>query len=59
MRRLPTLLIVLIASIGIGAEQKEDHSVDGTWVVTAMEMGGTKIPEDALKQEERQVNFDW
>ena len=58
MRRLPALLIVLLAGVAIGAEQKEDHSADGTWVISAMEMGGTRIPEEALKKQNARLTLD-
>ena len=51
MRRLPVLLIALIAGVAIGADRKKIHSADGTWVIAAMEVGGMKVPEESLKKQ--------
>jgi uncharacterized protein (TIGR03067 family) len=59
MRQLPVLLVVaLVAAVAIGAEPKENHGADGTWVIAAMEMGGTKIPAEALKKEGAKLTLD-
>jgi uncharacterized protein (TIGR03067 family) len=58
MRRLPALLIALIAGVAISAEQKEDHSADGTWVIAAMEVGGMKVPEESLKKQSARLTLD-
>ena len=58
MRRLPVLLIALIAGVAIGAEPKEDHGADGTWVIAAMEVGGMKVPEESLKKQSTKLTLD-
>jgi uncharacterized protein (TIGR03067 family) len=47
------LLFVLAAGVAAAAaeEKKEKKSeADGTWIVTGVEVGGMKIPEDDLKK---------
>ena len=45
------ILLTLTASVAIGAENKEKpDSADGTWIITAMEVGGAKVPDETIKQ---------
>lgn len=60
MHRLPVaLFIVLIAGAAIAADSNEDKKsdADGTWVISSMEIGGTKVPDEALKQEDAKLTL--
>ncbi len=51
MLRLAVLL-ALATGVAVGAEptDQKPESADGTWIITAMEVGGTKVPDEAVKQ---------
>jgi uncharacterized protein (TIGR03067 family) len=50
----PKALLILVTGLSIAADAKEDvaketKKLEGTWKVTASEVGGMKLPEEKLK----------
>ncbi|HQR05848.1 MAG TPA: TIGR03067 domain-containing protein [Gemmatales bacterium] len=56
MKRSWLLVCALLATLGVQAwalddkAAEEDKKFEGTWVVTAMEVGGQKVPEEGFKE---------
>ena len=53
MRRF-ALLFVLAAGVAVADEKKEEKKPptgDGTWVITSIEAGGVKAPEEQIKKQ--------
>ena len=56
MKRSLWFVWVLLATLGVQAwamddkVAEEDKKFEGTWIVTAMEVGGQKVPEEGFKE---------
>jgi uncharacterized protein (TIGR03067 family) len=56
MKRSWLLVCALLATLGVQAwalddkVAEEDKKFEGTWIVTAMEVGGQKVPEEGFKE---------
>lgn len=56
MKRTWFLVWALLATLGVQAwalddkVDQEDKKFEGTWIVTAMEVGGQKVPEEGFKE---------
>ena len=56
MKRSIWLVWALLATLGVQAwamddkVAEEDKKFEGTWIVTAMEVGGQKVPEEGFKE---------